>query len=71
VQRAIPFSRHPTWIDGELRPRHLDVRPFAFSNGREVRLLPGGISRWPLPEDALVTNSIQGGGAKDVWVLPD
>ena len=70
VQTAIPFSHHPTFLDGELRPRHVDVRPFAFSDGSEVRLLPGGISRWPLREDALVTNSIQGGGAKDVWVLP-
>ena len=71
VQRAVPFSTHPTWIDGELRPRHLDVRPFAFSDGTEVRVMPGGISRWPMGEGALITNSIQGGGAKDVWVLPD
>ncbi len=71
VQRAVPFSTHPTWVDGELRPRHLDVRPFAFSDGEEVRVLPGGIARWPLGDGALVTNSIQGGGAKDVWVLPD
>jgi uncharacterized circularly permuted ATP-grasp superfamily protein len=70
VQSAVPFSTHPTWVDGELRPRHGDVRAFAFSDGKEVRVLPGGISRWPIGEGALVTNSIQGGGAKDVWVLP-
>jgi uncharacterized circularly permuted ATP-grasp superfamily protein len=39
--------------------------------GREIRLVPGGLTRVALIEDSLVVNSSQGGGVKDTWVLRD
>ncbi len=67
-QPTVALSRHPTVIDGELAPRHIDLRVFAFC-GDEVVLAPGGLSRVALEPDALVVNSSQQGGGKDTWVI--
>ena len=71
AQVEIPLSTSPTLIGGRLRPRHVDLRPFAINDGSSVWVLPGGLTRVALPEGALVVNSSQGGGSKDTWVLPD
>jgi len=69
AQPVVQLSTVPTLIDGEFRPRHVDLRPFAVNNGDTVRVLPGGLTRVALPEGQLVVNSSQGGGSKDTWVL--
>jgi uncharacterized circularly permuted ATP-grasp superfamily protein len=69
AQDVVAFSTIPTLVDGGLRPRHADLRPFAVNNGRDVWVLPGGLTRVALPEGELVVNSSQGGGSKDTWVL--
>ncbi|MFN8081584.1 MAG: circularly permuted type 2 ATP-grasp protein [Kineosporiaceae bacterium] len=69
AQPVVQLSTVPTLIDGTLRPRHVDLRPFAVNDGRSVWVLPGGLTRVALPEGQLVVNSSQGGGSKDTWVL--
>jgi uncharacterized circularly permuted ATP-grasp superfamily protein len=69
-QPVIGLSVAPTLTDAGIRPRHLDLRPFAVT-GRETWVLPGGLSRVALREGSLVVNSSQGGGSKDTWVLVD
>jgi carboxylate-amine ligase len=71
AQAPVAISTHPTLVDGELVPRHLDLRPFVFSDGETWQALPGGLSRYALGEGDVVVNSSQGGGGKDVRVLPD
>ncbi len=71
AQRPVALSTAPTLVAGELVPRHLDLRPFAVHDGREVWVLPGGLTRVALPEGELVVNSSQGGGSKDTWVLAE
>ena len=57
-------------IDGELQPRHVDLRPFVFmQRRREAAVMPGGLTRVAFGEGAMVVNSTQDGGAKDTWVL--
>ena len=70
AQPIIPLSCHPTVIDGELQPRHVDLRPFAFcgDNGAAA-LIPGGLTRVALQAGTLVVNSSQNGGGKDTWVF--
>ncbi|MFZ0040052.1 MAG: circularly permuted type 2 ATP-grasp protein, partial [Solirubrobacteraceae bacterium] len=68
AQPIVPLSRHPTVIEGELQPRHVDLRPFAFFAG-EVRLAPGGLSRVAFDAGEMVVNSSKNGGGKDTWVL--
>ena len=69
AQEPIALSTAPTYVDGRMGPRHLDLRPFAVHDGREVWVVPGGLTRVALPEGSLVVNSSQGGGSKDTWVL--
>src|SRR4051794_14521156 len=69
AQPLVALSRHPTVIDGRLAPRHVDLRPFVFAAGVNIRSLPGGLTRVAWDAGALVVNSSQNGGAKDTWVL--
>jgi len=69
AQPVVQLSTVPTLVDDGLRPRHVDLRPFAVNDGDSVYVLPGGLTRVALPEGELVVNSSQGGGSKDTWVL--
>jgi uncharacterized circularly permuted ATP-grasp superfamily protein len=69
-QPMIGLSVAPTLTEAGLRPRHLDLRPFAVT-GRNTWVLPGGLSRVALKEGSLIVNSSQGGGSKDTWVLSE
>ncbi len=72
AQPVVQLSTVPTMIDGELRPRHVDLRPFIVNGGGDdIYVLPGGLTRVALPEGELVVNSSQGGGSKDTWVLAE
>jgi len=70
AQPTVEISLHPTVIDGELQPRHVDLRPFVFMRGDgDAAVMPGGLTRVAFGEGAMVVNSTQNGGAKDTWVL--
>jgi uncharacterized circularly permuted ATP-grasp superfamily protein len=68
AQPTIQLSTHPTFIDGRLEGRHVDLRPFVLC-GEKIVVVPGGLTRVALPKGSLVVNSSQGGGSKDTWVL--
>ncbi|TCT22079.1 circularly permuted type 2 ATP-grasp protein [Thiobaca trueperi] len=70
AQPTLALSTCPTLVDAGVAPRHVDLRPFVLS-GREIRLVPGGLTRVALKDGSLVVNSSQGGGTKDTWVLED
>ena len=69
-QPMIGLSVAPTLTEAGLRPRHLDLRPFAVT-GRDTWVLPGGLTRVALKEGSIIVNSSQGGGSKDTWVLAE
>jgi uncharacterized circularly permuted ATP-grasp superfamily protein len=69
AQPMMELSTVPTHIDNTLAPRYVDLRPFAVNDGKDVWVLPGGLSRVALVEGSRVVNSSQGGGSKDTWVL--
>ena len=71
AQELVRLSTSPTYINDRLRPRHIDLRPFAVNDGERVWVVPGGLTRVALPEGSFVVNSSQGGGSKDTWVLAD
>jgi uncharacterized circularly permuted ATP-grasp superfamily protein len=68
AQPTLSLSTCPTFVDRGVAPRHVDLRPFVLT-GREIRIVPGGLTRVALREGSLVVNSSQGGGTKDTWVL--
>ncbi len=71
AQEVVALSTAPTSVGNRLAPRHLDLRPFAVNDGRQIWVVPGGLTRVALPEGGLVVNSSQGGGSKDTWVTLD
>ncbi|MEA2972223.1 MAG: hypothetical protein QOG82_681 [Actinomycetota bacterium] len=71
AQEVVQLSTSPTHVGSHLRPRHVDLRPFAVNDGDRVWVVPGGLTRVALPEGSLVVNSSQGGGSKDTWVLAE
>jgi uncharacterized circularly permuted ATP-grasp superfamily protein len=68
AQPTLALSTCPTFVASGVAPRHVDLRPFVLM-GREIRIVPGGLTRVALREGSLVVNSSQGGGTKDTWVL--
>jgi uncharacterized circularly permuted ATP-grasp superfamily protein len=68
AQPTLSLSTCPTFVESGVAPRHVDLRPFVLM-GREIRLVPGGLTRVALREGSLVVNSSQGGGTKDTWVI--
>jgi uncharacterized circularly permuted ATP-grasp superfamily protein len=70
AQPTLALSTCPTFVEEGIAPRHVDLRPFVLS-GRDVHIVPGGLTRVALREGSLVVNSSQGGGTKDTWVLED
>ena len=69
-QPTLALSRSPCFIDGQIEPRHVDLRPFIL-HGQETRIVPGAFCRVALRRGSLVVNSSQGGGGKDFWVVQD
>lgn len=68
AQPTLSLSTCPTYVENGIAPRHIDLRPFVLS-GKEVQMVPGGLTRVALKEGSLVVNSSQGGGTKDTWVM--
>ncbi|WP_443970521.1 circularly permuted type 2 ATP-grasp protein [Sphingobium sp. CR28] len=68
AQPTLDLSTSPTLGPASIVGRHVDFRPYCLV-GKEVRLVPGGLTRVALTEGSLVVNSSQGGGVKDTWVL--
>lgn len=70
AQPTLNLSTAPTLCDGQLEPRHLDLRPFILQ-GESLYCTTGGLSRVALQRGSLVVNSSQGGGSKDTWIIND
>jgi uncharacterized circularly permuted ATP-grasp superfamily protein len=68
AQPTLALSRVPTLIGESLEGRHVDLRPYILY-GKEIDVMPGGLTRVALRKGSLVVNSSQGGGSKDTWVL--
>jgi uncharacterized circularly permuted ATP-grasp superfamily protein len=69
AQPIIKLSTVPCFIEGNLKPRHVDLRPYALCGPDGIKVVPGGLTRVALREGSLVVNSSQGGGSKDTWVV--
>lgn len=70
AQPTLSLSRVPTICGDHLEGRHVDLRPYILY-GKEISVMPGGLTRVALKKGSLVVNSSQGGGSKDTWVMAD
>jgi uncharacterized circularly permuted ATP-grasp superfamily protein len=70
AQPTLALSRVPTIVDDHFEGRHVDLRPYVLC-GKEIYVVPGGLTRVAMTKGSLVVNSSQGGGSKDTWVLSE
>jgi uncharacterized circularly permuted ATP-grasp superfamily protein len=68
AQPILSLSTVPTLCEGEIEPRHVDLRPFILS-GASSYVTAGGLTRVALRKGSLIVNSSQGGGSKDTWIV--
>jgi len=68
AQPMIALSRVPVIVEDHFEGRHVDLRPYILY-GKDIWVLPGGLTRVALKKGSIVVNSSQGGGSKDTWVL--
>ncbi len=68
AQPTLNLSRSPVIVEEGMEGRHVDLRPFIVY-GKEIFVLPGGLTRVALKKGSLVVNSSQGGGSKDTWIV--
>lgn len=68
AQPTLALSRAPAIIGKKCEGRHVDLRPYILY-GRDIYVIPGGLTRVALKKGSLVVNSSQGGGSKDTWVI--
>ncbi|MGZ5313253.1 MAG: circularly permuted type 2 ATP-grasp protein [Solirubrobacterales bacterium] len=69
AQEMVRLSRHPTAAGKALSPRHVDLRPYAFTIADRVEAAPVALTRYAREAGSMVVNSSRGGGGKDTWVL--
>ena len=69
AQPILALSTAPTLCDGDIAPRHVDLRPFTLIGPEGAYVTRGGLTRVARVEGSLIVNSSQGGGSKDTWVV--
>ncbi|MEN3269008.1 carboxylate--amine ligase/circularly permuted type 2 ATP-grasp protein [Pseudonocardia sp.] len=72
AQDLVMLSTHPTFAEGRLEPRAVDLRAFVLQSRlgdrTQLEVVPAALSR-VAPAASMIVNSSRGGGAKDTWVL--
>ena len=69
AQPMLSLSTMPTLCDGEVVPRHVDLRPFTLLGPDGAYVASGGLTRVARNAGSLIVNSSQGGGSKDTWIV--
>lgn len=70
AQPVVNLSQAPTLVGDHFEGRRVDLRPYILY-GKDIKVIPGGLTRVALKPGSLVVNSSQGGGSKDTWVIQD
>jgi uncharacterized circularly permuted ATP-grasp superfamily protein len=70
AQEPVDSTTVPTLADGELCPRHVDLRVFSVAGpGGTARALPAPLTRVAPGEGSTRTSAGHGGVTKDTWLL--
>ncbi len=72
AQEQVALSQVPAWrSDGTagFAARAIMIRVYAVADGKEYRVLPGGLARIATDRTADIVSTQSGGGSKDIWVV--
>jgi uncharacterized circularly permuted ATP-grasp superfamily protein/uncharacterized alpha-E superfamily protein len=68
-QEEVQFATAPSFVEGEIKPRHVVIRSFAITKDSEYEVMPGALVRVGSSDDSLIVSGQRGGSSKDLWVL--
>ncbi|MBF0277560.1 MAG: circularly permuted type 2 ATP-grasp protein [SAR324 cluster bacterium] len=68
-QEQITFSTIPFWQGNRMEARHMGLRSFLVSDGRDYAVMPGGLTRVAPKMGDLVVSNHHRGFSKDTWIL--
>lgn len=68
AQEVVDFRSLPVLQGDRVVYRKADLRAFLLY-GADIRVWPGGLTRYAMDRGSRIVNSSQGGGFKDTWVL--
>jgi uncharacterized circularly permuted ATP-grasp superfamily protein len=69
AQEPVATTTLPALVDGDLRPRHVDLRVFSVAGpGGTASALPAPLTRVARDENSTRTSAGLGGGTKDTWL---
>ncbi|WP_418262122.1 circularly permuted type 2 ATP-grasp protein [Flavobacterium faecale] len=71
AQEEVSLSTTPSLIDGEIVPRLAVIRAFLISDGKNYKVMQGGLTRSSVVEDKFQISNQFGGISKDTWVITD
>ncbi|MCG9791344.1 circularly permuted type 2 ATP-grasp protein [Flavobacterium algicola] len=71
AQEEVSLSTTPSLIDGEIVPRLAVIRAFLVSDGKDYKVMQGGLTRSSVIEDKFQISNQFGGISKDTWIITD
>ncbi|WP_366186859.1 circularly permuted type 2 ATP-grasp protein [Flavobacterium ovatum] len=71
AQEEVSLSTTPSLIDGEIVPRLAVIRAFLISDGKNYKVMQGGLTRSSVIEDKFQISNQFGGISKDTWIITD
>ena len=71
AQPTLSLSTCPTYVESGMAPAPHRPATLRAVSGKEVQMVPGGLTRVALKDGSLVVNSSRAAGTKDTWILED
>ena len=71
AQEEVSLSTTPSFLDGEIVPRFAAMRAFLISDGKEYKVMQGGLTRSSAIKGKFEVSNRLGGLSKDTWIITD
>ncbi|OYX84102.1 MAG: hypothetical protein B7Y83_09295 [Flavobacteriales bacterium 32-34-25] len=71
AQEEVSLSTTPSLINGKILPRLAVIRAYMVSDGKNFKVMKGGLTRSSVVEDEFQISNQFGGISKDTWIISD
>jgi uncharacterized circularly permuted ATP-grasp superfamily protein/uncharacterized alpha-E superfamily protein len=71
AQEEVSLSTTPAFIDGAIEPRYAALRAFLIADGKDYKVMQGGLTRSSAVKDKFEISNQLGGISKDTWIITD
>jgi uncharacterized circularly permuted ATP-grasp superfamily protein/uncharacterized alpha-E superfamily protein len=71
AQEEVSLSTTPSFIDGVIEPRFAALRAFLIADGKDYKVMQGGLTRSSAVKGKFEISNQLGGISKDTWIISD